>query len=203
MPLQLLHYYAEHIAFQQECLGTLCDGTNTLISDHGIRVFLLLAEALSGGSFILEESIEKDMVLAALYHDVIEDTCVTAEMLVKRTNSTVVGLIEELTIDFEGKTIQESVSCLCSVSRSAALIKIVDIIDNVEKSRFLLRSNSQGFYTGFFLPLLDEYKKIYIKRSQELEKEFAVFKILYDRMLNSIYQLQRDIQLMRKLGLEL
>lgn len=140
------------------------------------------------------------MVLAGLFHDVLEDTPVTAEELLEVSSVKVVSLVEELTISFEGCSIENAVESLARVSTKAILIKCADITDNVEKSRFYLTSNTEKFYTSFFLPLLAEYERLIGIREANVLANFPEGKILLDRVKLSSEGLKQEVNLFTSLG---
>lgn len=94
---------------------------------HPVRVATIIAERVPNAS--------EELISAAILHDVLEDTDVTYEQLVERTNKTVANLVRELTKgDFEGnresRVYQEAVR-LGGISADAQTIKYADIIDNL------------------------------------------------------------------------
>lgn len=69
------------------------------------------------------------LLLAALLHDVVEDTDVTLADVAERFGDKVAGLVEELTTDHMKHP--DIVEHLAKVSDEAKLVKLADILDNL------------------------------------------------------------------------
>jgi hypothetical protein len=100
------------------------------------------------------------MQRAALCHDLLEDTAFGESALKEMIGTNAAELVNELTLNFEGRTIREAVAPVANYSDGAFLIKLADILDNVSKSVFLASHNKKGFYQDFFLPLIEVYQEI-------------------------------------------
>lgn len=164
------------IEFAQKKLGKLTDGSGTLIFDHALRVYLILQEKLSQQT--ISEAKKNSIVLAGLFHDLLEDTNTTESEIVKYANQTTLKLVNEMTISFKDKTISQAVAPLYQTSDELTLIKLADIYDNVRKSPYFLRVNGLKWYQTFFLPLLKEYKKwigFKVKQQQKYQRLVKTF----------------------------
>lgn len=148
--------YKSAIRFAQRQLGNLTDGSGTLIFDHAVRVYLILRQKLSNTEIPFR--VKEAVLLAGLFHDLLEDTKTTEEEILKMGGPKTLALVKEMTIDFNGKTIVEAVSPLYKTSDELTLVKLADIYDNVRKSPYFLRNNGLKWYQTFFLPLLVQYQ---------------------------------------------
>lgn len=95
---------------------------------HPVGVATILAKHLPG--------VSEEMLAAALLHDVLEDTDVTYDEILKATNKEVADLVVELTKgDHKGnreeRTYKEAVR-LGGISANAQTIKYADIIHNLQ-----------------------------------------------------------------------
>ncbi len=181
--------FERQIEFARSKLGTLADGSGTLIGDHAVRVFALLVQVFETTGRLQDQNVE-NILMAALFHDLLEDTNTTEEELINLSNTATLELVREMTITFEGKTIEEAVAPMYQRSEASFLIKLADICDNFGKSRFVLRSNNPKFFNDFFLPLLScyekyiaikklaagEYKKEIDLMEKQVAKEFSLLK---------------------------
>src|SRR5690349_21590756 len=118
-----LEDFRPQIAFARAKLGDLKDGSGTLIFDHALRVFLLLAETFSACGRSIGAG-EREMLAAALFHDLLEDTDATREELIIRSSQNTLRYVEELTISFDGKTIPAAVESLQTISEPALIVKL-------------------------------------------------------------------------------
>jgi (p)ppGpp synthase/HD superfamily hydrolase len=168
--MKIHEVYREQIAFVREQFGEMKDGSGTLISDHAVRVFQILSDTFTAtGRPIGEE--ERAMLAAALFHDLLEDTPTSEEDLQRRGGERCLELVRELTIDFKGRSIDETVGLMKSRSEASFLIKLCDISDNFCKTRFVFRNNEPTFFTDFFLPLMQSYRG-YIGYKMNQAREF-------------------------------
>jgi hypothetical protein len=158
-----LEDFTLQIAFARAKLGDLKDSSGTLIFDHALRVFLLLAETFAACDRAIDSE-ESEMLSAALFHDLLEDTDASREEIIRHSSQNTLRYVEELTITFEGKTIPAAVQSVQEISEPAFLVKLADIHDNCTKSRFLAREGGENFFLGFFQPLIEEYQRIVTMR---------------------------------------
>lgn len=153
---RVISKYQSQIEFTKKKLGKLTDGSGTLIFDHAIRVYLILQEKLSQQK--ISGAKKKSILLAGLFHDLLEDTNTTEADIIKQANKITLKLVKEMTINFHNCSIKQAVKPLYFTSDELTLIKLADIYDNVRKSPYFLRTNGLKWYKTFFLPLLNEYK---------------------------------------------
>lgn len=141
------------------------DGSSFLILDHCFRVAVNLKNLLQNSSLLRDE--KADIVIAGLFHDLLEDTSVK-EKEILFFGKKVLDYTRQMTISFE-KGIKEGVKPLYFINEEVFLIKLADIEDNVGRSFFVVRNNKITWYQEFFFPLLREYKKLIRHRVQNLK----------------------------------
>lgn len=183
--------YSKQISFIERRFGTLADGSGTLIKDHGLRVATFLNE------FCAQQKImgakRKQLVCAALFHDLLEDTKTTEEEIIALSDKKTLELVREMTISFDKRTIKQAVAPMYKASEECMLIKMADIYDNTKKSSFVIRNNGIQWYETFFMPLLSEYKKLMrhrVKNAQKYKKELST---LEELVCNEIETLTRNL----------
>ncbi len=143
------------------------DGSSFLILDHCFRVAFNLNHWLSNSSLSKDE--KEDIVIAGLFHDLLEDTAVK-EKEILFFGKRVLDYTRQMTISFD-QGIKKGVKPLYSIAEEVFLIKLADIEDNVSKSFFVVRNNKIIWYQDFFLPLLREYKKLIRYRVPKLKNQ--------------------------------
>ena len=77
-----------------------------------------------------DEQLMQDMCNAAIGHDLIEDTDVTEDDIVRASNRRVLGLIKELTNPIDDDHTEQYMEQLKVASEEARLIKYADLVEN-------------------------------------------------------------------------
>jgi len=155
------------IFYAKKNYGRIKDGSGTLIYDHCLRVAFYLYRLLN---IDIQKSLKEDIVIASLFHDLLEDTKAKEDEIEKRFGSRVLKYTKQMTINFD-KGIKKAVESLYNIDNEVFLIKLSDIYDNVSKSFFMVRKNKIEWYEDFFLPLLTEYNKLIDDRVNLIKKK--------------------------------
>jgi len=128
---------------------------------HSIRVAMTL--------YAMGES--SNIVIAALLHDMLEDTDVTFEQIEKEYGSEVANSFKSEIEDFEKKyieTFERNIAC----GRDAAIIKAVDLVDNAD------------YYTlgqpDTWLKLYGKYTK-FMEMSESLLSQDEIWRLLIEK----------------------
>ncbi|PJE63992.1 hypothetical protein COU89_00370 [Candidatus Roizmanbacteria bacterium CG10_big_fil_rev_8_21_14_0_10_45_7] len=191
-----MSFFPKEVAFAHKKLGNLVDGSKTSIFEHGLRVGCKLKLVLDKSSISAQK--KQAIIIAGLFHDLLEDTDATEKEIVQLTNKDVLRLVKEMTIDFKDKTIKEAIAPLYFVSEECSIIKLVDILDNTSKSIFVVSANGIGWYRDFYIPLLQEYSLLI----GYWEKNSKVYKIFFTELANEvevkINELQNFLQIYSK-----
>lgn len=189
--------YLKQIEFTKNKFRDLKDGSGTLIFDHALRVATFLFHFLK--PFKLGKRENEILVLAGLFHDLLEDTDTTEDEILKLSNQKTLKLVKEMTISFEKKTIKEAVKPLFSTSDELAIIKFADIYDNTKKTSFVIRINGMKWYRNFYMPLLKEYIKLVKFKLKIVKKHRKIVKSLADIVLKEIEILGNNLDSFSKL----
>lgn len=150
--------FEKYIDFLRTKMGGIRDYSHALIWEHDYRVFLYLHFALLKEDSISEAD-KNDILIAGLFHDLLEDTPLTEEELAQFTNPRILSLVKELTVDFKSDSIANIVAKMAEISDYAKIIKSADIFDNVSKGIFFHKSANPEFYE-FYHELLLNYQSM-------------------------------------------
>lgn len=188
-----MHKYLKQILFAKEQFGDLKDGSGTLIFDHAVRVFAFLDNFLK--PFKIDQDLHKSIVLAGLFHDLLEDTKATEAEILALSDKKTLSLVKEMTISFTNRTIKQAVKPLYKTTDELTLVKLADIYDNAKKSNFMIRVNGLKWYQTFFSPLLNEYKKLMIDKIKKAKKHKKIIKILADLVFQEVGRLELNLEI--------
>lgn len=106
-------------------------GTGDTYILHPVRVAKRVAELT-----IDDPDAHRQMIIAALLHDVLEDTHATPQQIERRFGAAVLQLVEHLTEDMSlphGERVRCMFEHVGQLPREARLIKLVDRLDNVNE----------------------------------------------------------------------
>lgn len=134
---------------------------------HSLRVFMMLYNF----------NYEPDIIVAALIHDLLEDSACTADEIAKKFGAKVSELVSTLTFD---KTIldrkarfQNEIDKVVSGGREPALIKAADLIDN---------SYYYHLASADIIPLLKYKFEYFTRTSKRLLKNEPILEVLSQRL---------------------
>ncbi|MEP7167472.1 MAG: hypothetical protein ABI758_05845 [Candidatus Woesebacteria bacterium] len=146
------------------------DKTNTtgqLLSTHVIEVAECLAELLSDEKGISLDQ-KMDLIHAALGHDLFEDTGVQPENVEKRWGRIAVHYIHELTNVKGDGDFDEYIESLKVAVEEVRLLKLADIIVNIENSINIIATIDRSWLSTFWLPLIERYRESFFSIPWEL-----------------------------------
>lgn len=122
--------------------------------EHLIGVKSILSSALKITGECTDETLFSDMLDAALGHDLIEDTSVTKDEIIKISNDRVLHLIEELSNPVDDAHTDEYMEQLSSASEEARIIKYCDLLENTTSVCYGLQDLGIGWLYNFYEPIL-------------------------------------------------
>ena len=94
------------------------------------------------------------MLDAALGHDLIEDTDITKDEIIKVSNERVLHLIEELSNPIDDAHTDEYMGQLSNASEEARIIKYCDLLENTTSVCYGLRDLGIDWFYDFYEPIL-------------------------------------------------
>ena len=124
--------------------------------DHLFGVKSILSYALTKFNECEDPQLFADMCNAALGHDLIEDTDVDEETIIKTTNNRVLSLITELTNPVDDNHTDLYMQQLSMASEEARLIKYADLIENTTSVCYNSHIVGEAWIKNFYHP----YKKL-------------------------------------------
>ena len=122
--------------------------------EHLIGVKSILSSALESTGECADEALLRDMLYAALGHDLIEDTSVSKEEIVNVGNERVLHLIEELSNPVDDAHTDEYMKQLSGASEEARIIKYCDLLENTTSVCYGLQDLGIDWFYGFYEPIL-------------------------------------------------
>lgn len=120
---------------------------------HCVNVAEILKSTLELEGEKPEEGLFTDMVLAALGHDLLEDTDVTEGELRKQFGNRPAYIIVDLTNYQEDHNTKEYLDKITAASDEAKLIKYCDLLDNTLSVAYGLQDLGAEWATSFYLPI--------------------------------------------------
>ena len=128
--------------------------------DHLFGVRPILSYALNKFGECKDSQLFSDMCNAALGHDLIEDTNVDEEMIIKSTNDRVLSLIKELTNPVDDNHTDQYMQQLSVASEEARLIKYSDLIENTTSVCFNFHIVGLDWVNEFYSPIVHKTMRI-------------------------------------------
>lgn len=122
--------------------------------EHLIGVKSILSSVLKITGECTDEALQEDMLDAALGHDLIEDTEVSKDEIVKITDERVLHLIEELSNPVDDAHTNEYMRQLSKASEEARVIKYCDLLENTTSVCYGLQGLGIDWFYGFYEPIL-------------------------------------------------
>jgi len=101
----------------------------------------------------------RTLYLAALGHDLFEDTAVKKSEVEKYWGKEVVNLITLLTNMKGDADFTEYIKVLSKSKEEVRLVKLVDIISNLNNSLNTFKDLDKSWVASFWIPLLDQYNE--------------------------------------------
>lgn len=147
----------------------------------------------------IPDSVLKDMIPAALGHDLLEDTAITEYTIRDTTNDKVLQLIKELSNPNDDAHLDDYMTKLASDSEEARLIKYADLIENTSSFCYSLHEsnidNPVQRATDYYIPILAKTAEVLTKTSFEKYTKTAeamrlTLKVYTDLLLSRIELLE-------------
>ena len=122
--------------------------------EHLIGVRSILSSVLEITGECTDEALLKDMLDSALGHDLIEDTEVSKDEIVKIADERVLHFIEELSNPVDDAHTDEYMRQLSEASEEARIIKYCDLLENTTSVCYGLQDLGVDWFHGFYEPIL-------------------------------------------------
>lgn len=122
--------------------------------EHLIGVKSILSSVLEITGECADKTLFNDMLDAALGHDLIEDTDITKDEIIKVSNERVLHLIEELSNPIDDAHTDEYMGQLSNASEEARIIKYCDLLENTTSVCYGLRDLGIDWFYDFYEPIL-------------------------------------------------
>lgn len=122
--------------------------------EHLIGVKSILSSVLEITGECTDEVLFKDMLDAALGHDLIEDTSVSIDEITNVGNERVLHLIEELSNPVDDAHTDEYMKQLSNASEEARIIKYCDLLENTTSVCYGLHDLGVDWFYNFYEPIL-------------------------------------------------
>ena len=123
--------------------------------DHLFSVKAILLSVLSMFGECDNERLINDMCDAALGHDLLEDTKVTEDEIIKASNPCVLALIKELTNPVDDAHTDQYMDQLSAASEEARLIKYADLIENTSSVSYNYHIVGTQWIQEFYKPIMN------------------------------------------------
>lgn len=125
---------------------------------HCVGVGKVLKDAIQESGEVKDESLAGDMILAAMGHDLLEDTKITQETIEAEFGERVKDLIHQMT-NWEGDHNRAAyVAHMKGAPEEVKLIKLADMIDNCTSVENGLQLLGTDWAHSFFMPIITEMK---------------------------------------------
>lgn len=157
---------------------------------HVARVSALL-ETMLGYTKEGDKDMRRDIMLAGLGHDLLEDTDATTKEIVEVFGKRPYAMIYDLTNEWGDEYPEPYVAKMTAAREESRLVKLSDLFDNVTHGTAHLRELGKTWATDFFLPIMAPMHKAmmkteftaYPKTAQELTHLVEAAIAMFDREL--------------------
>ncbi|MBO7131974.1 hypothetical protein J6V85_01760 [Candidatus Saccharibacteria bacterium] len=122
--------------------------------EHLIGVKSILSSVLEITGECTDEVLLKDMLDAALGHDLIEDTNISKEEIIETSSERALHLIEELSNPVDDAHTDEYMKQLVNASEEARIIKYCDLLENTTSVSYGLQDLGIDWFYNFYEPIL-------------------------------------------------
>ena len=123
--------------------------------EHLIGVESILSSVFRITGECVDEVLLKDMLDAALGHDLIEDTEVSENEIIEVANERTLHLIEELSNPVDDAHTGEYMKQLSDASEEARIIKYCDLLENTTSVCYGLQDLGVNWFYNFYEPILE------------------------------------------------
>jgi (p)ppGpp synthase/HD superfamily hydrolase len=125
---------------------------------HLLSVAQILEHALEESKELKDKALLSDLLLAALGHDLYEDTTIDPKEIHENYGDRVHELIRFLTNEDGDDNRARYVAKMASAPEEAKLIKLADIVENTISVAYNLHDLGTEWAHSFFLPIVEEMK---------------------------------------------
>ncbi len=125
------------------------------VTFHCRNVADISAYALRITNATSDEALLEDLYLAALGHDLLEDTEVTRDELREKFGDRVLDYIEQLTNHQDDQHTAEYMQQILSAPEEVRIVKYGDLIDNTTSVLYNLHTLGLEWGNGFFRPIME------------------------------------------------
>ncbi|MEI6237595.1 MAG: hypothetical protein WCP03_03285 [Candidatus Saccharibacteria bacterium] len=140
------------------------------VTVHCKNVANIAIYSLNSTKAIDDESLLEDITIAALGHDLLEDTDIKRDDLRNQYGDRVLDYIELLTNHQDDQHTTEYMQQLASAPEEVRIIKYGDLIDNTASVIYNLHNLGLDWGNNFFRPIMDNTLKMLI------DSEFSKYK---------------------------
>ena len=140
-----------------------------------------------------EQGVKKEVVIASILHDVVEDTSVTIQDIKENFGERIASLVKEVTSEQEGEWEQRKLKTIQYFkfsSLEAKLIKIADKIDNLEDIK---RDIISGRNPWEYFHASKEKQKWYYREMLNVAKKDKDLIKLYPSLIKIFEQAYKDV----------
>lgn len=139
---------------------------------------------------------KEHIILAALGHDLYEDTKCSRDEIINMFGPEVDDLIWQVTNELGDDKYQQYLDKLEFSSEEAILIKLADIYDNMESATYSISENGLEITKNIWLPLLErQWLQIQKYPAQKYTKSFALLcdlvSLSYLKLISTIKRLEQ------------
>lgn len=159
---------------------------------HCVSVCEILEDALNSSNDLNKNTNKKNnLLLAAIGHDLYEDTEIDREYIKKEFNEEVDEYIWYLTNEQSDENRSQYVQKIKSSPELAKLIKLADMVENSTSVAYTIHNNGKKWTESFFIPIIKEMKKnLSINDFDKFKKTaqilFNQLEFAYRRIINNI-----------------
>lgn len=143
------------------------NGGKTPCTVHLYGVESIISSLIDKGGEITDSSLISDLKNGALGHDLLEDTDIPEESIVKFANERTLSLIKEVTNPDDDLHTERYMAQLESASEEGRLIKYADLIDNTFSVAYGLQDLGKDWAENFYLPIMKKTKEVLARTSFE------------------------------------
>jgi len=127
---------------------------------HCASVAEILASAVKQSREINDNALLDDLLVAALAHDLIEDTTMTPEELKQKTNSRTLDLVMNMTNTEDDEHRTGYMAKIQNATEEVLLIKICDLIENTISCAYGIPDLTKKWVKEFYMPIFEDTKKV-------------------------------------------
>jgi (p)ppGpp synthase/HD superfamily hydrolase len=156
---------------------------------HSFSVASIMQTITKIGQEIDDPALLDDMIVAALGHDLVEDTPVTTAALSRDFSGRSVEFIDALTNHQDDQHTAIYMRQLAQSPEEVCLIKYCDLIDNINSVRYGVDQVGRDWVESFFLPIMKStIKALGPIKIQRYKKTFKILRSITEIEAELLYQ---------------